>query len=64
MTATLALDRPPRDAAEAEIEVRIIEIAAGESLGADRAAFDGALLVLSDDPVHAADATLTGVLPL
>lgn len=64
MTATLALARPPRDAAEAEIEVRIVEIAVGELLGADRAAFDGALLVLSDDPAHAADATLPGVLPL
>lgn len=48
---------------EAEAEVLVLELRNGEAPPADVAAFDGALLVLSDDPAHAADSTLPGVLP-
>jgi two-component system, NarL family, nitrate/nitrite response regulator NarL len=48
---------------EADADVMVIELARGERLPAEAAAFDGALLVLSDDPAHAADASLQGVLP-
>jgi DNA-binding NarL/FixJ family response regulator len=64
MSETLAVERAAHDPGAGEVEVRVVELAAGEALGADHAAFDGALLVLSDDPAHAADPTLAGVLPL
>lgn len=44
-------------------DVMVLELRPGESLPDDAAAFDGALLVLSDDPAHAADNALAGVLP-
>lgn len=50
-------------ASETEADVLVLELRAGEALPPDAAAFDGALLVLSDDPAHAADAALQGVLP-
>lgn len=48
---------------EGDADVLVVELRRGEAVPADAAAFDGALLVLSDDPAHAADATLQGVLP-
>ncbi len=50
-------------AAEAEADVLIVELRSGETVPADAAAFDGALLVLSDNPALAADTALQGVLP-
>jgi two-component system, NarL family, nitrate/nitrite response regulator NarL len=49
---------------EADADVMVIELARGEALPEEVAAFDGAVLVLSDDPAHAADTSLQGVLPL
>jgi two-component system nitrate/nitrite response regulator NarL len=51
-------------AAEADADVLLIDLKPGETLPADAATFDGAVLVLSDDPAHAADTALAGVLPL
>jgi two-component system nitrate/nitrite response regulator NarL len=48
---------------EAAAEVLVIDLAAGEALPPHAAAFDGALLILTDDPALAADRTLAGVLP-
>ena len=48
---------------EADADVLVLELRAGEAVPADAASFDGALLLLSDDPAHAADASLAGVLP-
>ncbi len=50
-------------ASEAEADVLVLELRDGEAVPADAAAFDGALLLLSDDPAHAADAGHAGVLP-
>lgn len=50
-------------AEEAEADVLLLDLRAGETVPADAAAFDGALLVLSDNPALAADAALPGVLP-
>jgi two-component system, NarL family, nitrate/nitrite response regulator NarL len=50
-------------APEADADVLVLDLRAGEALPADAAGFDGALLVLSDDPAHAADTALAGVLP-
>ena len=50
-------------ASEADADVLVLELRVGEAVPADAAAFDGALLLLSDDPAHAADASLAGVLP-
>lgn len=47
----------------ASAEVMVVERRPGEALPADAALFEGALLVLSDDPTVASDATLPGVLP-
>ena len=58
-----ALRRTFAAAEEAEADVLVLELRNGEALPADLAAFDGALLILSDDPAHAADAALPGVLP-
>jgi DNA-binding CsgD family transcriptional regulator len=48
---------------EADADVLVIELATGDAVPEDAAAFDGALLVLSYDPAHAADPSLPGVLP-
>ncbi len=58
-----ALERALSPVAEAEADVLVLDLRAGEALPPDAAAFDGALLVLSDDPAHAADTALAGVLP-
>ena len=58
-----ALERALAVAAEAEADVLVLDLRAGEAVPADAAAFDGVLLVLSDDPVLAADGALAGVLP-
>jgi DNA-binding NarL/FixJ family response regulator len=57
-----ALRRLVATAAEPEADVLVLELRNGEAVPAEAAAFDGALLVLSDDPVHAADPHLPGVL--
>jgi DNA-binding NarL/FixJ family response regulator len=44
-------------------DVLVQDLRAGEALPADVAAFDGAVLVLSDDPIHVNDLSLAGVLP-
>jgi DNA-binding NarL/FixJ family response regulator len=44
-------------------DVLVLDLRPGEPLPADAAAFDGAVLVLSDDAAHAADHGLAGVLP-
>jgi len=48
---------------EAAAEVLVLDLAPGEKLPADALAFDGALLVLTDDPALAADTSVAGVLP-
>ena len=48
---------------ENDADVLVLDLRAGEPVPPDAAAFDGALLVLSDDPAHAADTALAGVLP-
>jgi DNA-binding CsgD family transcriptional regulator len=50
--------------AEADADVLLLLLPPGQTLPADAASFDGALLVLSDDPAVAADAALPGVLPI
>jgi len=44
-------------------DVLVLDLRPGEALPDDVAAFDGAVLVLSDDPAHAADQAIAGVLP-
>ncbi len=51
-------------APEADADVLVIDLKPGDLVPQDAAAFDGPLLVLSDDPAHAADTALAGVLPL
>jgi DNA-binding NarL/FixJ family response regulator len=58
-----ALERALPTVPEGEAEVLVLDLRAGEALPPDAAAFDGALLVLSDDPAHAAETALAGVLP-
>jgi DNA-binding NarL/FixJ family response regulator len=58
-----ALERALATGPEAEADVLVLDLRAGEAVPADAAAFDGALLVLSDDAAHAADTALAGVLP-
>ncbi len=58
-----ALERALSPVDEAQADVLIIELHPGERVPADAATFDGALLVLSDDPAIAADPALAGVLP-
>lgn len=48
---------------DTEADVLVLDLRRGEQVPPDAAAFDGALLVLSDDPAHAADPALAGVLP-
>jgi DNA-binding NarL/FixJ family response regulator len=50
--------------ADADADVLVIDLKPGDPLPPDAATFDGALLVLSDEPAHAADMALAGVLPL
>ena len=49
--------------ADAEADVMVLHLSAGQKVPADATSFDGALLVLSDDPAITADAALQGVLP-
>jgi DNA-binding NarL/FixJ family response regulator len=49
--------------AEAEPDVMVVHLPEGESLPVDASTFDGAVLVLSDDPAIARDKSLLGVLP-
>ncbi len=58
-----ALRRALPAANEAEADVLVVELRLGETVPADAAAFDGALLVLSDDPALAEDGAIPGVLP-
>ncbi len=58
------LERALNVAAEADADVLIIDLRPGEQLPPGAAAFDGALLALSNDAAHAADPALAGVLPL
>jgi len=48
---------------EADADVLLVHLPSGQVLPADAASFDGAVLVLSDDPAVAADTQLQGVLP-
>ncbi len=57
-----ALERALLPVDEAQADVLIIELHPGERVP-DAATFDGALLMLSDDPAIAADPALAGVLP-
>jgi DNA-binding CsgD family transcriptional regulator len=47
---------------EATAEVLVVDLPPGARMPADAAAFDGALVVLSDDPAVAADPAFAGVL--
>jgi DNA-binding NarL/FixJ family response regulator len=58
-----ALERALTTAPESEADVLVLALRVGEPLPADAAAFDGAVLVLSDDSSLAADQALAGVLP-
>ena len=58
-----ALERALRPVAETEADVLVLDLRPGEAVPPDAAAFDGALLVLSDDAALAADMALAGVLP-
>lgn len=49
---------------ESEADILLVHLPPGTSLAPDAASFDGPLLVLTDDPQLAADASLAGVLPL
>jgi len=57
------LERALAPVDEAAADVMVVDLAAGERLPAAAAAFDGPLLVLSDDPAMVADSALPGVLP-
>ena len=57
------LEKALATAPEAEADVLVLELRAGEAVPPDAASFDGVLLVLSDDPLLAADTVLAGVLP-
>ena len=59
----MALGRVLNVVAEPEADVLVLDLRAGEAVPREAATFDGALLVLSDDAAHAADAALAGVLP-
>ncbi len=58
-----ALERALSPVAEAQADVLVLDLRPGEAVPTDAAAFDGALLVLSDDPAVAADKSVAGVLP-
>jgi len=57
----LAASLAPTD--EADADVLVLDLAFGERPPVAAAAFDGPLLVLSDDPATVADSALPGVLP-
>ncbi len=57
------LERALGVTSEADADVLLLALPSGQSVPADAASFDGALLVLSDDPTVAADQALQGVLP-
>lgn len=59
----LRLERALSLAPEAEADVVVVDLPAGQALPAEAIAFDGALLVLTDDAVLTADVALQGVLP-
>ncbi len=59
-----SLERTLAMAGEEAADVLVVEVRPGEALPADAAAFDGAVLVLTDDAALAADSALAGVLPL
>jgi DNA-binding NarL/FixJ family response regulator len=58
-----ALERALATAPEAEADVLVVALRMGEPVPADAMAFDGVLLVLSDDATIVADPMLAGVLP-
>lgn len=58
-----ALERALLPVPESDADVLILDLRPGEAVPTDAAAFDGALLVLSDDAAMAADMALAGVLP-
>jgi DNA-binding CsgD family transcriptional regulator len=58
-----ALERALATAPESEADVLVIALRVGEPVPAEIMAFDGVLLVLSDDATFAADTSLPGVLP-
>jgi DNA-binding NarL/FixJ family response regulator len=58
-----ALERDLPVVAEDAADVLVVDLPPGDTLPADAASFDGALLVLSDDPAMAADHGIPGVLP-
>jgi len=57
------LERTLGSVPEDMADVLVLDLAPGESVPPDAAGFEGALLVLSDDPALASDAALPGVLP-
>lgn len=57
------LERALTAVAEAAAEVLVLDLGPGQKVPVDTAGFEGALLVLSDDPALAAEAGLAGVLP-
>jgi DNA-binding NarL/FixJ family response regulator len=58
-----ALERALAPVPEADADVLVLALRPGESVPPEAAAFDGPLIVLSDDGAHAADPALAGVLP-
>jgi two-component system nitrate/nitrite response regulator NarL len=48
---------------EADADVMVVHLVAGQKLPPEAGSFDGALLVLTDNPALAADPALQGVLP-
>jgi DNA-binding NarL/FixJ family response regulator len=48
---------------EADADILVLDLPTGERLPAEAAAFDGPLVVLSDDPAVIADSAFPGVLP-
>jgi DNA-binding NarL/FixJ family response regulator len=57
------LERALDVTAEANADAMVVDLAAGEALPAEAGAYDGPLVVLSDDPAVAADMALAAVLP-
>lgn len=49
---------------EPEADILLVHLPPGVPLAPDAASFDGPLLVLTDDPLLAADPSIAGVLPL
>jgi two-component system nitrate/nitrite response regulator NarL len=59
----LVRDLPHFAQADTEADVMVLYLPAHASLPTEALSFDGALLVLSDDPTVSADTSLQGVLP-